>query len=117
MKLLADEGVERYIVEYLREKGLDIKYIKDIKRGMEDEEVLSMAQNEERILITKDKDFGELVYYHKKLHSGIILNRLAGIPTPKKAELVYSAINQHKDKLISSFMVIQPSFVKIRVLS
>lgn len=65
MKLLADEGLEHYIVKYLLKKGLDIKPNKDIKKRIEDEEVLAMSRYYERILITRDRDFGELVFITK----------------------------------------------------
>ena len=62
MKLLADEGVDKPIVDLLRSSSFDVHYILETHQGAEDETVLQIAQEETRILITQDKDFGELVY-------------------------------------------------------
>lgn len=116
MKFLADEGIEGLIVERFRQEGYDIKYIVEMERGIGDDEVLSIAREEDRILITRDKDFGELVYLLKKLHAGIILNRLAGLPTSKKAEIVLQVIKTYSEELYGSFTVIQPGIVRIKNL-
>lgn len=62
MKFVADEGVDAPIVKRLRENGHDAFYIAESDRGISDEEVLEIANAESRILITRDKDFGELVF-------------------------------------------------------
>lgn len=116
MKFLADEGVEGVIVDYLRATGYDTKYIIEMERGIDDETVLSIARQEDRILITRDKDFGELVYLLNKLHSGIILNRLAGLSAIKKAELVTQVIKTYSHELYGSFTVIQPGAIRIKKL-
>lgn len=66
MKLLADEGIDKPIVDLLRLSGFDVHYILETHPGAEDEKVLQIANDEKRILITQDKDFGELVYGCKK---------------------------------------------------
>jgi predicted nuclease of predicted toxin-antitoxin system len=66
MKLLADEGVDKPIVDLLRSSGFDVHYILETYQGAEDETVLQIAHEETRILITQDKDFGELVYRLQK---------------------------------------------------
>ena len=73
-----------------------------------------IAVEDDRILITQDKDFGELVYLQKKLHAGIILLRLLGLKPKRKAEIVLSIIQQHENELYKSFTVIQQGLVKIR---
>lgn len=62
MKFLADEGIEGMIVTAFREQACDVKYILEMEGGITDEEVLSISRDEDRILITRDKDFGELVF-------------------------------------------------------
>lgn len=62
MRFLADEGVDKPIVMHLRAAGFDVHYILETYQGAEDEKVLLIAAKEKRILITQDKDFGELVY-------------------------------------------------------
>ncbi|MEM7514989.1 MAG: DUF5615 family PIN-like protein [Bacteroidota bacterium] len=114
MKFLADEGVESMMVKAIRDQGYDITYIVEMERGISDEEVLKLATTENRILITRDKDFGELAFFKKKLHSGIILNRLAGLHISRKIEILLNVLNTHEKELYGSFTVIQPGTVRIR---
>ena len=88
MKFFADEGVDLQIVARLRDEGHDVWYAAEDIAGTDDEEILSLANQEERILITRDKDFGELAYRDKKVHAGIVLNRLFELSSERKAELV-----------------------------
>ena len=62
MKLLADEGVDRPIVERLRESSHQVWYVAEMEPGISDETVLDMANREEAVLLTVDKDFGELYF-------------------------------------------------------
>ena len=114
MKLLADEGVDRPIVTALRNAGFDVVYILETNQGAEDEFILSLAYRDERILITQDKDFGELVYRLQQVHYGIILIRLQGYSPELKAEITTALLLEHKDELIKSFTVIQPNAIRIR---
>jgi len=75
MKLLADECCDTGLVQKLRELGHDVLYIAESGSGSSDEQVLNQAFAEERILITEDKDFGELVYRLKRNVFGVILLR------------------------------------------
>lgn len=81
MKLLANENVPRLTVEALRVAGHDLIWARTEMPGSRDEEVLSRAQAEGRILLTHDKDFGDLAY-HAGLPAtcGIILVRLGKLP-------------------------------------
>jgi len=62
MNLLADEGVERQIVERLRQAGHTVIYIAEIEPGISDETVLSRSNMSNALLVTLDKDFGELAF-------------------------------------------------------
>lgn len=62
MKFLVDECVERQVVDALRKDGHNVLYIVEMNRSLPDEEVLNTAIIESAILLTSDKDFGEIVY-------------------------------------------------------
>jgi predicted nuclease of predicted toxin-antitoxin system len=62
MKFLVDECCEAEIVSLLRSEGHEVLYVPEFKPGAADSEILPMAFKEKRILLTEDKDFGELVY-------------------------------------------------------
>lgn len=73
MKFLADECCDYSMVQHLRNEGHRVDYIQENNPGVTDIEVLKSAFREKRVLITEDKDFGELVYRFKKPAYGIVL--------------------------------------------
>ncbi len=88
MRLLANENFPLDAVEALRENGHDVAWIREDARGSKDEDVLARAQQEERIVLTFDKDFGELAFRSKlKATSGVILFRITA-PSSKYIALV-----------------------------
>jgi len=76
MKLLANENIPIELVKELRNSGYDILRVDEVKKGMKDREVLDLSIKESRILITFDKDFGELAIKEKRKATGIILLRI-----------------------------------------
>jgi hypothetical protein len=61
MNFVADESVDRLIVERLRREGYQVSYVAELEPGMLDEAVLNLANQETALLLTADKDFGEMV--------------------------------------------------------
>lgn len=114
MKLAADEGVDRPIVERLRADGHDVFYVAESDAGISDDEVLREANERGAVLVTSDKDFGELVFRQKRLTHGVILLRLAGLAPGTKASIVSTAVQQHASEMRDSFSVVTPSSVRIR---
>ncbi len=82
--------------------------------GIPDNLVLNRANEEYAILLTADKDFGELVFRQKQISMGVILICVAGLSSERKAKLVTSAIDQHLPELKNAFVVIVPSSIRIR---
>lgn len=75
MRLLADENIHSDMVLWLRGRGEDVEYVAEAHASASDQRLLERAQAEQRVLITDDRDFGELVY-HRRLNShGVILVR------------------------------------------
>ena len=114
MNLVADEGVDRHIVERLRQDGHTVQYIAELEPGISDDFVLTVANQENAPWLTADKDFGELIYRQKRLTSGIILIRLAGLSPTQKAEIVSRGINRHQNELLNAFAVVIPGAIRIR---
>lgn len=114
MRFLADEGVDRQIVIRLRAEGHDVLYVAEIEAGICDEVVLERSNQEGRILLTRDKDFGELAYKDRKIHTGIVLSRLHELSSEHKAELVCKAVREYGEQLAEAFTVIQPGRIRIK---
>lgn len=114
MKFLADEGVDQHIVKRLRQEGHTVLYVAEMEPGVSDDEVLNLANQEIAILLTADKDFGELIFRQGRISGGVILLRLAGLSQESKGEAVASVIRDHADELKQAFGVITPGMTRIR---
>ena len=72
MNFLADESVDKPVVEALRKKGYLVGYGVEMEPGISDDVVLDLANKGKALLLTADKDFGELVFRLKRLSSGVV---------------------------------------------
>ena len=114
MNFLADEGIERQIVRALRVAGHTVLYVAETSPGIDDETVLDLANQAGSVLITSDKDFGELVFRQKRIHQGVVLTRLNGQSDEIKAEAVTLVVKDFGEELPGAFCVISPGNVRIR---
>lgn len=114
MTFLADEGVDRQIVERLRLDGHQVVYIAEMSPGITDETVLMESRISESVLITADKDFGELVFRQRQASTGVLLIRLWGLGPAMKAALVSESIQKHGQELAGAFAVLSPGSIRIR---
>lgn len=114
MNFLADEGIDKQIVDRLRQDGHMIVYIAEESPGIPDDVILEMANQQDAILVTRDKDFGELVYRMNRITQGVFLVRLDGLHPDTKANIVSAAITSHGAEMISAFTVISPDNIRIR---
>jgi predicted nuclease of predicted toxin-antitoxin system len=114
MHWVADEGVERQIVERLRAAGQDVLYVAELDPGISDTEVLRRANEQGAVLITADKDFGELVFRQGQVMEGVVLLRLAGLSPDVKADLAAPALIRHAVELTNAFSVFSPGGLRIR---
>jgi predicted nuclease of predicted toxin-antitoxin system len=114
VNLLADESIDRQIVDLLRQDGHLVHYVAEMEPGISDDTVLNLANQNEAILLTADKDFGELVFRQHRLTLGVVLVRLTGMSPDLKAQVVSSTIGQHSTDLPNHFAVITPGVLRIR---
>ena len=84
LRFVLDVGVGNKVGHYLTSQGYDATLISTINPIMTDLEILVIAENENRMVITMDKDFGELVYHSNKAHAGVLLLRLEDAQVMKK---------------------------------
>lgn len=114
MNLLADEGVDRPIVLQLRQDGHTVWYIAEKEPGIDDTEILGRANEQGSVLLAPDKDFGELVYRQKRLMGGVILLRLSGLSSSRKAMIVADVVRRYESEFWGAFSVIVPGHIRIR---
>jgi predicted nuclease of predicted toxin-antitoxin system len=114
MKFVADENIDQPIIARLRKDGHDVYAVTDMLAGIPDEDVLEHANQKGVVLLTADKDFGELIYRDKRYTCGIVLIRLAGLTAREKVEIVAGVINGHTAEPENAFTVISPRNLRIR---
>ena len=114
VKFLLHESSEHRLAAFLQEQGHDVKSIAhDYPNALSDTEVLELAGRDARILITNDKDFGELVFKRGLRHHGVILLRLPYGDTAHKLEAIRVALLSHADDL-GDFVVLESRGVRVR---
>lgn len=112
MKFVVDECTGPTAARWLGQQGHDVISIFDDARGVEDDQVLAMAFADSRVVITSDKDFGELIHRENRPHHGIILLRL----TIQSAANHISALErlfQQNYPLIDQFVVVSEAGIRV----
>ena len=99
LKFLVDVGVGKKVEEYLLGKGYDIKAVRSLDQRMLDQEIIRLAALEKRIVITMDKDFGELVYHSGMDHCGILLLRLEDATGSVKQQVIAKILAKYADNM------------------
>jgi predicted nuclease of predicted toxin-antitoxin system len=115
MKLLADENVDAVIVTALRNAGHQVRYVLELDPEIDDRSVLALANADEAMVLTSDKDFGELVFRQQLVNAGVILYRLAGLSPNRKAAILVQAIEHHASEMLGAFVLIGPGLMRIRL--
>ena len=98
MKFLADECCDADLVEALRTDGHDVRYVMETMRGASDTAVLRRAYDEGRIVLTEDKDFGELVYRLRRPVHGLVLLRFAADERTQKVPRVQRFVKRKANR-------------------
>ena len=112
MKYLCDECVDKSFVKYLRSQNLDVEYIREISRGMKDIDIIKLGLNDKRIIITNDKDFGEIVYRLNFKTFGMVLLRFD--EKDEYFQYVCNVLCKYQKKFVESFTTIKFNKIRIR---
>lgn len=114
MQILVDVSAGETIVSCLRAAGHDVQSIRDIDPRLPDVDILRLTVASQRLVLTMDKDFGELVVRSKEAHRGVLLLRLESVPVPDRARVVEFIFQQHADELPGNFCVFQNDRLRVR---
>ena len=97
MRFLTDRCAGRRLAEWLRNEGHDVLEAQSLGPDPGDRALLELAESENRVLVTMDKDFGELIYLRRVPHAGLI--RLPDVRVAQRIEMVEELINQYPEAL------------------
>lgn len=113
MLFLADESCDFAVVRALRAESHDVVAVAELSPQAEDAEVIELAVHESRILLTEDKDFGQLVCAHGQATGGVLLLRFPARARGSLARAVVELVRQRGEQLIGRFVVVQPGRFRI----
>ncbi len=116
MRILADENFPGDAVAALRERGHDVAWVRSDAPGSSDAEVLARAQAEERIVVTFDKDFGDLAFRSRlPASSGVILFRIS-MPSGERVARVAVAALESRVDWAEHFAVVEDNRIRVTPL-
>lgn len=113
MRFLADESCDFSIVRALRVAGHDIKEVRELSPGATDDKVIGLALQESLVLLTEDKDFGQLFFASAAKSPGVILIRFPANVRKNVTRVVVEFVENNSNKIERHFIVIQPGRIRI----
>lgn len=114
MNLVADENIDRQVVETLRAAGHSVTTAYELEPGLDDPALLALARSGEALLLTADKDFGELVYRQGQAFFGVVLVRLPGMTPADRAARIAQVLATHAEELPGAFTVVSTASTRVR---
>lgn len=114
LKFLVDAGVGSVAERRLMEAGYDVKAVRTVDPFMTDLDILRLADKEQRVVVTMDKDFGEYVFRSGATHHGVLLLRMEDANGETKARVLVRVVAEHEEDLTGHFTVYQKGRLRIR---
>ena len=113
MRFLADESCDFAVVYALRKAEHNVLAVAEITPRAADSDVIRLARKQRRILLTEDKDFGQLVYASGQKALGVVFLRFPVSARNIIANDIVMLVEKQKEKLFGSFVVVQPGKIRI----
>jgi predicted nuclease of predicted toxin-antitoxin system len=117
VRILADENIPRSIVAWLRSQGHDVLYASESRARTPDADLLTEAEDQGYVILTEDKDFGELVFRDRRNSHGVVLLRMEDLPASlrlARLQVVWAVIESN---MPGKFMVVTETKVRLRSLT
>ncbi|MBX3729907.1 MAG: DUF5615 family PIN-like protein [Candidatus Sumerlaeia bacterium] len=117
MRLLADVNVEDAMIQWLRDRGHDVMLAREGYARAADMDLLVIAVESRRVIITRDKDFGELVFRNAQQAIGVILVRLRAHNQSERLQLLKPFWPSIEAAAIGSLVVVSNDRLRIKPLA
>jgi len=114
MKIVADENISAVLVKELRQAGYEVVYIRETASGSADPDILDLSTTTGSLLVTDDRDYGELVFRKRQRTSGVVYLRLEGLSQIQRAQKLIALLQEHRENLLGMFTVVTPRNVRMR---
>ena len=112
MRFLVDECTGPAVARWLRSQGFETFSVYDEARGISDDVVLRKAAEENWVLITNDKDFGNKVFRERLRHRGVVFLRLADERSANKIATLSRLLSEYADRLVDRFVVVTETQIR-----
>ena len=113
MRFVADESCDFAVVRALRADGHDVLAVAELGPGTDDDAVIALAANERRVLLTEDKDFGQLVFASRRPAAGVLFIRYPGSARGALQGEICAFVSANETALHDSFSTLQPGRARI----
>ncbi len=114
MRFLVDESTGQSVVEFLRGLGHDVVAVADSMPQAIEPDILAAAAADARVIVTNDKDFGELVFRLGIAHRGVVLLRLRHDSADNKKRVLQSVLNRLGEQIVGRFVIATETHVRVR---
>ncbi|MCB9422050.1 MAG: DUF5615 family PIN-like protein [Ardenticatenaceae bacterium] len=114
MRFIVDESTGYSIARYLQTQGHDVLIVAEAMPEADDVAILQRAFAEERIVVTNDKDFGELIFRRREPHHGVVLLRLQDESGENRLQVMKALMEQYSEQLPERFAVVTEKNVRFR---
>ncbi len=116
MRIIANENIMATVISELRKRGHDVLWIKEAMPKAADDAILARAEAEQRLVLTHDKDFGELAFrYGLPATCGMLLIRLSGAGRQADIDQILNVVDS-RDDWSGHFSVASRAHLRIRPL-
>lgn len=112
MRFLVDECTGPKVADWLKSLGHEVYSVFDESQGASDDDILTKAVNEDWILITNDKDFGELIFRERRPHKGVIFLRLTDERSANKISVLSNVLDNHASKISKQFVTVAENRIR-----
>ena len=112
MRFFVDENAGVAVASWLRNQEHEVFSVYEEARGIDDDAIIQKTFDENWILITSDKDFGEKVYREQRSHHGIILLRLENERSTNKIDTLKRLLENYSEQLSDNFVVVTEKQVR-----
>ncbi|MEX0781143.1 MAG: DUF5615 family PIN-like protein [Dehalococcoidia bacterium] len=114
MLIVVDESVRGRVLAGLEEDGHDLLRIRLIAPQLPDDEILAFARRTEALIVTADRDFGELIFRLQHPEAGVVFLRLGTMPAALKSEMLRAVVREHGERLMGAFTIVGRNRTRIR---
>lgn len=114
MQFLNDESCDFAFASALRDAGYDVVLVGEITPRADDTDVIRLAQEQSRILLTEDKDFGQLVFAGGTPSVGVVLFRYPVLARQSMVDFFMELIKDKGEQLHQFFTVVEPGKVRLK---